>query len=130
MGWASATELVDNIWKEVENYIPLHTRKEVARSIMEIFQKRDWDTYQESEMVQKYNLALTCQTCVSDRIVSLDLKHSDSCNVTIYYLNDKKINGYVPTIPNVCRGDYTKFTMCLECGQIQGEWPIILEDEE
>jgi hypothetical protein len=37
---------------------------------------------------------------------------------------DRFIDGYVPTDLNVGGGDYMEVRFCLECGQIQGEFPI------
>jgi len=33
-------------------------------------------------------------------------------------------DGYAPDIDNVCDGDDIQFEVCLDCGQMQGEWPL------
>jgi hypothetical protein len=38
--------------------------------------------------------------------------------------------GYVPSGVGVGGGDYLKFDYCLDCGQIQGKWPIQSSDFE
>lgn len=48
-------------------------------------------------------------------------KCSDLCSATIdEYTHD----GYAPTIKNVCGGDGISFDVCLDCGQVQGKWPL------
>lgn len=62
--------------------------------------------------------------CGSDRIMSVSGKTSDmfSCNY-----DGKSFNGYVPegiVIGDGGYGDYIQFDFCLECGQIQGKFPV------
>lgn len=37
---------------------------------------------------------------------------------------DRDYDGYVPTDVGIGGGDYIRFEYCLECGQIQGEFPV------
>lgn len=62
-----------------------------------------------------------CIKCKSDRIISVNGKCSD-CFSALY--NDIHYNGYVPEIGIGDGGDYIEFDFCLECGQIQGQFPI------
>lgn len=76
----------------------------------------------------------TCQQCKSDRILYVNGKTSDCFTAHAYY---KKLehDGYV--MKDIGLGDDSDciiLSYCLECGQIQGQWPIkdheIDEEEE
>lgn len=62
-----------------------------------------------------------CQNCKNDRIMSINGKTSDLFSA--YYKGHEK-DGYVPHDMGIGGGDYIEIDYCLECGQIQGEWPI------
>lgn len=64
---------------------------------------------------------LTCQKCNSARLCQITGKCSDCCGVT---LGPVEWDGYVPNDIGVGGGDYIELTYCLECGQIQGEFPL------
>lgn len=66
---------------------------------------------------------MRCQRCESDRILEILSKSSDLN--AIYYKN-KEYSGYVPSGLNIDEGtgDYINILYCLECGQIQGDFPI------
>jgi hypothetical protein len=64
---------------------------------------------------------MTCKKCKSKRIVHISAKCSDLCYVSIA---DKEHDGYVPRDLGIGGGDYVEFKYCLDCGQIQGEFPI------
>ena len=66
---------------------------------------------------------MSCQRCGwSDRVMSISGKCSNMCNVSY---NGVEHSGYVPSDINVDKcGDYIEMDFCLECGQIQGTWPI------
>lgn len=65
---------------------------------------------------------MSCQRCGSNRIASVSGKTSDCFNGEI---DGKDYDGYVPNdIGLGDGGDYIEFTYCLECGQIQGDWPV------
>jgi len=72
---------------------------------------------------------MNCQRCKSERVAEITSKSSDLNYVT---LGDQEHNGYVPGDLGIGGGDYIKFNWCLDCGQIQGEFPVEgnLEDEE
>lgn len=66
---------------------------------------------------------MECQSCRSDRIISIGGKCQDMCWAEF---NGKEYDGYVPTELTVGKdgyGDYLQFKYCLECGQIQGRFP-------
>jgi len=64
---------------------------------------------------------MACQRCKSDRILDINAKCSDCC-YTVY--KDMEQDGYVPTGVGIGGDDYVEFSLCLECGQLQGTFPI------
>jgi hypothetical protein len=65
---------------------------------------------------------MDCQKCGSKSILEISAKCSD-----MFYsnMNGKEYEGYVP--PNIGLGDdsdYVEFSFCLNCGQIQGTFPV------
>lgn len=68
---------------------------------------------------------MPCQKCNSTRIANVDAKCSDMCSISIegdaYSLTEAE---YVPEGLNIGGGDYIDFDYCLDCGQIQGNFPI------
>jgi len=68
---------------------------------------------------------MICQRCKSDRIANIITKCSDGCYIDI---PSEKIStsGYAPCIPHVTGPDedYVEFSVCLDCGQMQGEFPV------
>lgn len=64
---------------------------------------------------------MPCQRCNSDRLCSINAKSSDLNNGDVM---GKKFDGYVPHDLGVGGGDYVGFSWCLECGQIQGPFPL------
>jgi hypothetical protein len=64
---------------------------------------------------------MVCQKCKSERILSVNAKCSDLCNISI---NGQNKNGYVPHDLGIGGGDYVEFELCLDCGQIQGQFPL------
>jgi len=67
---------------------------------------------------------MTCDKCNSDRIVSISAKCNDMFTAEVKHL---KFNaeGYANSNLNIStNGDYVDFEMCVECGKIQGDFPI------
>lgn len=62
-----------------------------------------------------------CFNCKSDRLAEVNGKCSDMCYVN---LCSTYHNGYVPHDMNIGGGDYIRITYCLDCGQMQGEFPL------
>lgn len=74
---------------------------------------------------------MKCIHCESDRIINVGAKCSDLCNVEF---NGVEHDGYVPSDIGIGSGDYIDLDYCLECGKIQGKFPIknpsfVKEDE-
>jgi len=71
---------------------------------------------------------MECDTCGSDRVCSLSGKCSDMFGLT---LGDLEIdNDYVPDDFGIGGGDYIRFDHCLDCGKIQGDFPLDVTDLE
>lgn len=59
--------------------------------------------------------------CGSIRIAAVSAKCSDLCFVRVL---DEESEGYVPPDMGIGGGDYVRFQWCLDCGQIQGRFPM------
>lgn len=59
--------------------------------------------------------------CGSDRVAEVTAKCSDLFHL---YYKDVEYNGYVKYGIGLGGGDYIEFEYCLECGRIQGKFPI------
>lgn len=66
---------------------------------------------------------MSCDKCQSERVASVGAKCSDMCS---YDLGDVKMHGnyYVPDDMGIGGGDYIEFAWCLNCGKIQGKFPL------
>lgn len=64
---------------------------------------------------------MECQRCGSEQIMSISGKTSDL--FTAEYANYEYC-GYVISDIGIGSGDYIEFEYCLECGQIQGKFPV------
>lgn len=65
---------------------------------------------------------MSCQKCGSDRILEINAKCSDLCFTTF---QGQEKDGYPPNVPGVADGcDYIETKICMECGQVQGKFPI------
>lgn len=62
-----------------------------------------------------------CQRCESDRIVDVTAKCSDLSAGSIH---GNEWDGYVPDDLGVGGGDYVDIVYCMECGQLQGKFPL------
>ncbi len=66
-----------------------------------------------------------CQTCKSLRLAEVSGKVDDSCSFISAELY--KPSYYVPVNMGIGGGSYIEFKYCLDCGQIQGEFPIPIQ---
>jgi hypothetical protein len=72
---------------------------------------------------------LMCQRCKSLRVATVNAKCSDQFDMNIEGHNHY---GYVPSDFGIRGGDYINFTYCLDCGQMNGTWPLpqtMIEEE-
>ncbi len=67
-----------------------------------------------------------CQNCNSERLMNVSGKCNDLCSLTI---GEMERNDYVPDFIGIGGGDYIAFEYCLDCGRIQGDFPIEKIDE-
>lgn len=65
---------------------------------------------------------MTCQTCSSSRIATITAKCNDCFGVTIS--SNFEYSSYVLDDIGIGSSDYVEFNYCLDCGQIQGKFPL------
>lgn len=72
-----------------------------------------------------------CQRCKSYRILQIQAKCKDMCSAELQVDPANKLeahavyhDGYVPHALGIGGGDYIEFEVCLNCGQMQGKYPI------
>lgn len=64
---------------------------------------------------------MSCLKCNSDRLAKINAKCSDCCFVEVKGFQN---SGYVPRDMNIGGGDCITFTYCMDCGQMQDNWPL------
>lgn len=64
-----------------------------------------------------------CQSCRADRVIEIFAKHSDMLCVQYHDADHEGYNTIGLKNLDSEGSDYLCFDYCLECGQIQGEWP-------
>jgi hypothetical protein len=62
-----------------------------------------------------------CQSCESARVIWFGGKISDRFGAGI---SSHEHDGYVLGGMNIGGGDYIEIDMCLDCGRVQGQWPV------
>lgn len=70
---------------------------------------------------------MKCDNCDSERIARISSKCSDRCVVAI---GGNEEDGYVPRDMGIGGGDYVSFDYCLDCGKIQGSFPLPVTEIE
>lgn len=70
--------------------------------------------------------------CGSKRIATVGAKCSDMCHIELQdekgFVNES--DGYVPKDMGIGGGDYIKFSYCLNCGSMIGDFPLEETDLE
>ena len=57
MGWASGSELADEVWNIFEKFMPNEkVAKKTAQKLVDAFEDQDCDTMYECDFVEKYGL--------------------------------------------------------------------------
>lgn len=64
---------------------------------------------------------MSCRNCKSERIANVCSKANDLQTVTI---GGKEHQDYLPRDLGIGGGDYVQFQYCLDCGAIQGTFPL------
>ena len=62
-----------------------------------------------------------CIKCNGENILSIGGKTGDLCSGELQGID---FEGGVPEGFNLGGGDYLQFKLCIDCGQVQGEFPI------
>jgi len=62
-----------------------------------------------------------CQRCGSKRVLGYSAKADDRQS---WILGEADGEGYLPGDFNIGAGDYIEFDFCMDCGQIQGQFPL------
>jgi hypothetical protein len=70
-----------------------------------------------------------CIRCESERLIFVCGKTSDLCHV-VFNQSGHKSSGYVPTELGIGGDDYLDFNLCLNCGQVQDDFPRPFHDLE
>ena len=65
---------------------------------------------------------MICKNCKSNRSLSVSAKCDD--RVSLQCNQAEMDNDYLPDDCGIGGGDYIEFTLCLECGRVQGTWPL------
>ena len=68
---------------------------------------------------------MECQRCESTRVLEIQAKCNDMFSM---WMDEKEYQGYVPDEIGIGGGDYIEFAYCLDCGQIQKDFPLDIED--
>ena len=71
----------------------------------------------------KLDETISCQHCQSHRVGSVSGKSRD---LSDFDLGNQSRDGYLPDDIGIGGGDYIEFSYCLDCGMIQGKWPLPL----
>ena len=61
-----------------------------------------------------------CSRCGSSRVLRVTGKVADLCTMAL--LAESRTGEVDPSL-GVGSGDYLRFRVCLDCGQMQGTWP-------
>jgi hypothetical protein len=64
---------------------------------------------------------MSCDSCDSERVADINAKCGD---LVTGGLVTKSFNGEVPEGFGIGGGDYVNFCFCLDCGKIQGDFPL------
>jgi hypothetical protein len=64
---------------------------------------------------------MACQKCKGERVASAGGKCSDMSH---WHGDGYEHDGYVMQGVGIGGGDYIEFAYCLDCGQMQGEFPV------
>ena len=69
-----------------------------------------------------------CDQCGSDRLYGL-VSNARDCNYSkLPGEPEWSERGYAPFVESISNGDGADFTVCLECGKIQGKFPVEVDE--
>jgi len=62
-----------------------------------------------------------CDRCGSERILD---GYSKACDGNFFEYKGKSYHGYAPGVDNISDGDGIGIKVCLDCGKVQGKFPV------
>ena len=71
---------------------------------------------------------MECDNCGGDRVANINGKCSDRCSLQLGELEIE--DDYVPSDFGIGGGDYIEFELCLDCGKLQGDFPLEITELE
>lgn len=88
----------------------------------------EYEEYCKENGIEPRRVPTSCQRCDSPRIASVCADGKDYSNLTI---ENEEVDGYLPANIGIgSGGGEIDFSYCLECGQMQGEFPISKENAQ
>ena len=66
-------------------------------------------------------MSCICESCGSSRVAKINGKCNDCFHIGV---GKKSHDGYVPRDIGIGGSDYISFSYCLDCGKIQGDFPL------
>jgi hypothetical protein len=67
---------------------------------------------------------MVCSRCKSSRVLYITIKATDAGGSFDIDGKEENIEGYIPNDLGIGGGDYVEFKYCLDCGQMQGKFPL------
>jgi len=64
---------------------------------------------------------MSCQNCDGERVINASGRCEDSFTASI---DNNEYEGSVPKDLGIGGGEFIEFEYCLDCGQIQGDFPL------
>jgi hypothetical protein len=64
---------------------------------------------------------MKCDHCSNNRVFFVSGKSSD---LNSYGMGSYSHESYLPHIKGICGGDYFDTKICLDCGKVQGKFPV------
>lgn len=72
---------------------------------------------------------MKCQRCGAEKLAEVSAQCDDRCQVSFPDGKEQE-DGYVPSNLGIGGGDYIEIAYCLNCGQIQGKFPVVIEEDD
>lgn len=71
---------------------------------------------------------MECDNCGGDRVANINGKCSDRFSLQLGELEIE--DDYVPSDFGIGGGDYIELELCLDCGKLQGDFPLEITELE
>lgn len=89
--------------------------------VWDVHEAYDADEDEDAKEAVVLNDSVSCQRCASHRVADAGGKCSDLGHFTMGSIDH---DGYIPEGVGIGGDDYVSLTYCLDCGQIQGTFPL------